>query len=191
MVLVMVFAVVLATTLALLTFDLRDYVQLYYADYNTGWRLIFWRDVFRSTELTHGLGVGFGTEALANVYPGMPRPIFFSHAADNPDFVMIGSHNAFTDTLLRCGLPGFTMLVWIFVSSARILRRQYSPAVAISFCGAFLCAFVNVALQSPLYSAGIAFALGFCRAMQSTTAYRFAAGQSAMSKPSGAMSQGS
>jgi len=165
MVLAIVFVVTVATTYVLLTFDRRDYLQLYYTDFNTAWRLLFWRDVFRSTGMTFGMGVGFGTEALVNVYPGMPRPIFILNPADNPDFIMTGTHNAFTDALFRCGLPGFLMLIWIFLSSARILRRRYSPAVAISFCGAFLCAFVNVALQSPLYSVGIAFALGLCRAM--------------------------
>ena len=166
-------AVFVILTLGVALYGLSDIRGVWEIDVNTAWRLAFWRDVFRSVEMTMGIGVGFGTEALANFYADLHRDFLadvVSSRGVDIGFLLIGTHNGYSDTLFRMGIVGAVLLVAIFHGS----RPAPDPVAPRSnhtgfiFVLAFLCTFTNVALQSPLYAAGVAFALGYTRSVRGT-----------------------
>lgn len=153
----------ITTLLALSTYGIFHAYQIWRLDFNTGWRMQFWHDVLQSTVLTGGFGVGFGTEALKDIYPGLANRVF---SETGESFLLIGTHSGFMDTLLRMGVFGLVPLAMIFWTSfPRISKvRHLTNLCAVAFVLAFTCTFTNVGLQSPLYMLGIAFCLGYVRA---------------------------
>lgn len=161
--LVLVFTAVTAVLVGL-----NHPIETFRLDYNTGWRLRFWAHGIDLAVQTHGAGVGFGTEALMNLYPELERGRFIENEFSD-DFMLIGSHSGFIDVLIRMGVLGFLFLLGVFVRSFPTARFSI-PAenhAGFVFCLAFLTVFSNVALQSPLYSAGVAFALAYLWAQRS------------------------
>lgn len=150
-------------------YGMTDPIAVWRLDANTGWRLFFWNDVLRSTSLTNGIGVGFGTEALSNYYAGADQAEFMADTRIDESFLLVGTHNAMMDTLLRLGVVGLVLFLLVLWTS-RPLRDASAGRnnhTAFAFCIAVICLFTNVAIQSPLYAIGVAFALGYVRSTRS------------------------
>jgi hypothetical protein len=113
------------------------------------WRLMFWKDALECVGLTGGVGVGFGTEALTNFYPVVQRE-FFPDSKIETSFMLIGTHNGFMDTTLRLGVgrAGAAHRDVPHLHPVRDRSASRSSAAGFAFCVAFLCAYLNVALQS-------------------------------------------
>jgi hypothetical protein len=160
--------IALALTLTVIGMSNPDTV-FWNVDRNTGWRLMFWKDALECVGLTGGVGVGFGTEALTNFYPVVQRE-FFPDSKIETSFMLIGTHNGFMDTTLRLGVVGLVLLIATFLTCIPVRDRSASrsSAAGFAFCVAFLCAYLNVALQSPLYAVGISFSLGLARSLRAT-----------------------
>ena len=140
---------------------LHDPLRVFEIDANTGWRLAWWNDVLTATFDTNGIGVGFGTESLRNEYSGvLLRDTYREEAAD---FLFVGTHSAFFDIMFRTGLAGFLLLC--FVIARCFPAPNMSLAARAHCCAMFailvLCLHSNLALQSPMYSLGVAICIGY------------------------------
>ena len=161
---VLLFSFVLST-LVLTVVGFRYVQDVWDADPNTGWRLAFWRDSMAAVWQTRGVGVGFGTEAIRNFYPELMRDLFRSDA--NDDFLLIGTHNAFSDVGFRLGVVGLFLFLIIVYQSIPSREIKFGRAWHASFIFVmiFTCLYLNVALQSPTYSIGVGVLLGYLRAV--------------------------
>ncbi|MER8880319.1 O-antigen ligase family protein [Mesorhizobium sp. M0408] len=148
-------------------FGILDPISLFVLDPNTGWRVTFWRDALEALAETWGIGVGFGTEALRNEYTMVIGRLFFLPEEDT-SFLLIGTHNAFFDIILRLGMVGLVLwsavIIGCYPSSKMPVRVRAHAAVA--FFTLFICVFSNVALQSPLYVIGVAFTIGYLQSLR-------------------------
>ena len=112
-----------------------------------------------------GLAVGFGTEAIRNFYPELMRDIFRSDV--NDDFLLVGTHNAFSDVAFRLGLVGLGLFIIVIYQSVPSREIKFGRAWHANFIFVmlFTCLYFNVALQSPTYLIGVAVLLGYLRAV--------------------------
>ena len=152
-------------TLVMTVIGFRYVQNVWNIDPNTGWRLAFWHDSIAAVWQTHGVGVGFGTEAIRNFYPELMRDLFRSDA--NDDFLLIGTHNAFSDVGFRLGLVGLGLFLIVIYQSVPSQEIKFGRAWHANFIFVmlFTCLYLNVALQSPTYSIGVAILLGYLRAV--------------------------
>ena len=130
-------------------------------DPNTGWRLAWWRDGLEASAQTWGIGVGFGTESLRNEYSALlGRDTYW---AETEEFLFISTHSAFFDTIFRTGFIGFLLLCVVLVRC--LPHPQIEPLARAHCCAMFavllLCLHSNLGLQSPMYSLGVAFCIGY------------------------------
>jgi hypothetical protein len=168
-----------ATLLSIWTWGIFNLAAVWHADANSGVRLLFARDAFESIVETNGIGVGFGTEAIRNIYPE------FAHRHINwynsySQFMLTGLHNSFVGVPFRLGVIGGFIMIWLFfwtcfprsgpLPISRFLSMLYSLLV--------ITLFVNVSLESPTYSMAVAFMLALlligrsAAATQGSTAFR-------------------
>ena len=156
---------VVASALIGTLYGLAHIETVWLLDKNTGWRLLFWHGTLEALQQTRGIGIGFGTEALQNFYRDIPHDVFI--ADDTSNFLLVGTHNAFSDVALRLGVVGLALLLLIVFRSfpARNIKPGLVWHANVVFFMVFICMYLNVALQSPTYAIGISFLLGYLRAL--------------------------
>ena len=156
---------VVASALLGTVYGLRHIQMIWELDKNTGWRLLFWHGSLQALVQTHGIGVGFGTEALQNYYRQIPRDVFM--VDDTDSFLLVGTHNAFFDVALRLGIVGLALILVILFQSfpSRKIGSRLMWHATMVFFMIFICMYLNVALQSPTYSIGMSFLLGYLRGL--------------------------
>jgi hypothetical protein len=142
-------------------YGIQDPSRIFAIDANTGWRLAWWKDALDATIQTGGAGVGFGTESLRNEYGILLERD--SYRDEGGTFLLVGTHSALFDTMLRTGFLGFIMLCVVIArcippSSMAPLARTHCCAM---FAIMLLCLHSNLGLQSPMYSLGVAICIGF------------------------------
>lgn len=142
---------------------------------NTGIRLAFILDAFKSLYDTYGLGIGYGTESVRWTYyfPGRPLVTFLPDPnlitpGEMLEVLSTGVHNSFIQALLRTGLIGFALLLMAFaaVFPRRTLPRPLRNHAAIMFTIITIACFVNPALESPIQGMGVGFAYGYLLALR-------------------------
>jgi hypothetical protein len=164
-------AAFVATFLSIWIWGIFNVTAVWRADANSGVRLIFARDAFNSIVETNGVGVGFGTEAIRNIYPE------FAHRHINwynsySSFMLTGPHNSFVGVSFRLGLLGGLIMIWLFVyrcfpGSARLPVSRFLSMI---YSLLVITLFVNVSLESPTYSMAIAFMLALLLTARSAAA---------------------
>jgi len=142
---------------------------------NSGIRLAFIVDTFKSVLDTFGVGVGYGTESVRWRYnfPGRPEFVFLPEPfMMTPDEMLealsTGVHNSLIQALMRTGLLGFVLLVAAFLAvfpRADLPRRLRNHA-SMSFALIFIACFVNPALESPVQGMGVGFVYGYLIALR-------------------------
>jgi len=145
---------------------------------NSGIRLVFLVDTFKSVVDTFGAGIGFGTESVRWRYnfPNRPEFTFLPEPSSMTHDQMLetlstGVHNSFFQALLRTGLLGFTVLSLALFSvfPRRNLPRKLRNHAAINFAILFISCFVNPALESPVQGIGVGVVYGYLIALRSLT----------------------
>ena len=145
-----VFSLLFVFIFVLFTFVAMQVPELFYEyDPNTGVRAVFWNDVLESTFDTLGIGVGFGTEFLREVfYIGVHDVVILDVDDSLAAFMNTGTHNLFFDILFRLGVLGLGSFLFFFYSvSAYLWKEKADPYDYWIFCVLFLTLFVNVALS--------------------------------------------
>ena len=128
--------------------------ELYFIDANTGVRAMFWDGALSDLVKSFGLGIGFGTEAIAPefyVYTDIVRVV--TPDIDYFSYMTTATHNTFFDVLQRTGVIGlilFSSIVVRFIFNKRI--SQFDAWVTSTLILTFT---VNVALS-------ITFLFGTC-----------------------------
>jgi len=137
---------------------------------NSGIRLVFLADAFRSAIDTAGMGIGYGKESVRWVYhfPNMPAwtfrpdPGMITHAR-MLELMSTGVENSFVESLLRTGVIGFALFSAAFF--ATFPPRNLPPALeghaAAVFSMMLIGCFVNSSLESPLSAVGMGFVYGY------------------------------
>lgn len=125
-------------------------------DANTGIRLFFWRDAVDRLIESWGVGQGFGTETIRPIYHLSQNDVSIA-TLDQPEFILIGSHNAFVDAGYRMGVLGAGILIayvgGLFRSAARVAAAER----AFDY---FVCALLFVLLMVNVGLASINFLFG-------------------------------
>ncbi|MCC6948884.1 MAG: hypothetical protein IT539_14050 [Bradyrhizobiaceae bacterium] len=156
----MLFLFVLLATIVTIV-GILDPLPIFEIDPNTGWRLAWWGDVVEALRDTWGVGVGFGTESLRNEYSAILHRD--SYRAELEDFLFVGTHSAFFDTMFRTGVVGFLLLCIVLVRC--FPHPRMAPLARAHCCAMFalliLCLHSNLGLQSPMYSIGAAICIGY------------------------------
>ena len=117
------------------------------------------KNAWQAAQETGFIGVGFGTESIKNVYPELG---IWSFQTIDDAFILIGTHNAFFDILMRMGVLGLACFVFVFLDLAfpRGGTDEILTFRTLIFATSVLNLSVNVGLQSPFHLAGIAVMLG-------------------------------
>ena len=153
-----VFIVLLA---AATIYGLLNPLRVFSVDPNTGWRLAWWKDALEALGQTGGIGVGFGTESLRNEYSALLERD--SYGEEGGSFLLISTHSAFFDTMLRTGFVG--VLLFGIVLARCFPLSFMAPLTRAHCCAMFavliLCLHSNLGLQSPMYSIGVAICIGY------------------------------
>jgi hypothetical protein len=152
------------------------YVQeIWLADPNTGIRLFFWHDALDRLWQSGGVGVGFGTETIRPLYALRTTDVSLS-GIDDPNFILIGSHNAFIDAFYRMGVIGGGLLaIFVFSLFVKVVRGTIAQ-VNIMDCWV-VCALatnlmVNVGLASFNFFFGNAFFMGWLMYRSASSQHR-------------------
>lgn len=143
----------------LVPFAARVYVE----DANSGYRLILVKDAIRAFVDSYGMGVGFGKEVVTNEYDEFGISRSPAHG-DSTELAVAGVHNSFAQEFMRLGLLGGGCLVWLFFVTCCPPRDgplRVRRHLAVVYLLLLISMMVNVALESPTYLVGIAFALGY------------------------------
>ncbi|MBD0327868.1 MAG: hypothetical protein ICV68_15655, partial [Pyrinomonadaceae bacterium] len=143
---------------------------------NSGIRLVFIVDAFRSVLDTFGVGIGFGTESVRWRYnfPNMPEFTFLPEPSSMTldqmlEVLSTGVHNSLIQGLLRTGVVGFFLLIIALFSvfPRSDLPRRLRNHAAINFAIVFISCFVNPALESPVQAIGVGVVYGYLVALRS------------------------
>ena len=142
-------------------YGLLNPLRIFSIDPNTGWRLAWWNDALEAIVQTGGIGVGFGTELLRNEYSALLERD--SYREEGGTFLLISTHSAFFDTMLRTGLVGVVLFGIVIArcfppSCMALPARAHCCAM---FAALILCLHSNLGLQSPMYSIGVAICIGY------------------------------
>jgi hypothetical protein len=142
---------------------------------NSGIRLVFIVDAFKSVFDTFGAGIGFGLESVRWRYnfPSMPEFTFLPEPSSMTldqmlEVLSTGVHNSLIQALLRTGVLGFAVLVIALFSvfPRRNLPCRIRNHAAINFVIIFIACFVNPALESPLQGIGGGIVYGYLIALR-------------------------
>ena len=145
---------------------------------NSGIRLVFLVDTFRSVFDTLGAGIGYGTESVRWRYnfPNRPEFVFLPEPSSMTHGQMLealstGVHNSLFQALLRTGLLGFAVLSFAFLSvfPGHHLPRKLRNHASINYAIMFICCFMNPALESPVQGLGVGFIYGYLLALKTFT----------------------
>ena len=141
-----------------------------YFDYNTSWRLNYWRDELVQLVQSKGIGVGFGTayatEAFVGDQPSIPGnafdPIYRQHTVE---YLMMttGPHNSFISVAFRMGVAGIVTLLGFLASIFKGMWKNIKQVPVyrlFAFFAAIAIISVNVGLESPYYLMIFVFAMG-------------------------------
>lgn len=134
------------------------YDVLYQMDNNTGVRAIFWYDVQRAVVQTWGVGVGYGTEYIANYFGLVGQYDWTITTEYDPNRLYISTHNTIYDCTLRLGVIGTVLMIaWL-----RGVIEKSETALAAPLCAVVLIscsvAPVMVAIDTQI---GTSLLLGF------------------------------
>jgi hypothetical protein len=145
---------------------------------NSGIRLVFIVDTFKSVLDTYGAGIGYGLESVRWRYnfPDMPEFTFLPEPSSMTldemlEALSTGVHNSLFQALLRTGIPGFCLLIVALFTAfpRRNLPRRLRNHAAINFAIVFIACFVNPALESPVQGIGVGIVYGYLLALRSLT----------------------
>lgn len=137
--------------------------RVYVADPNSGYRLVLTKDALRAFTESYGAGVGFGKEVVTNEYYKYgisPSPI----GTDSAELAVQGAHNSFAQEFMRLGILGGGFLLWLFFGTCSPPHDgplQVRRHLAVVYFFLLISMMANVALESPTYLVGIAFAVGY------------------------------
>jgi len=142
-------------------YGLQDPYSVFLIDPNTGWRLAWWNDVLTAVGQTGGVGVGFGTESLRNEYAALLERD--AYREEGGSFLLVSTHSAFFDSMFRLGIVGLFLIVLVLLRCLppKGMNLQARAHVCAIFAIMTLCLHSNLGLQSPMYSLGIAFCIGY------------------------------
>lgn len=156
------FAAILVSLLGLLVFAPFNYVYLDSLDSNSGLRAILWRDAIAGIQGSLGLGVGFGTEAISDLYLGMRSRDFSIVTAGGDSIFYVGAHSLFYEIAFRQGVAGLCLFsLWFFHLSRRSqgldlpIRREFFSLLTV-FVVANL---INVGMSTPSFMIGMIFCI--------------------------------
>ncbi len=150
--------------LFVVAFAAQFYAQaIWWWDYNTGIRLLFWRDVYERLLASWGTGVGFGTETIRPVYHiGIEEHVI--SGLERTGYIHVTAHNAYVDAFYRMGIfGGVALLVYVFAMFARTVdpARQSSGFDCWVFATLAISLMVNVALASVGFMIGTGLLMGW------------------------------
>lgn len=144
-----------------------DPFVLHGVDPNITVRMFLLRDALAAFWQSGGIGIGFGTESISNYYPEHHRPVFFDPFGAT--FIHIGTHNSFATVLMRTGVPGFGLLLWLLVGFVRRAARTGDPGRRAFVCGMigffYTTMMLNPALESFVYLYGVILTMSAAWAM--------------------------
>ena len=130
--------------------------EIWWWDFNTGVRLLFWQDVFERFLASDGLGVGFGTETIKPVYQvGIEEHVI--SGLEREGYLNIAAHNAYVDAFYRMGVFGGTVVVLYF---ATLFARTLSPLRAPSAFDCWVASTLALSLMINVALASVAFIFG-------------------------------
>lgn len=110
--------VVLALFVGLISFSLIAPIfptYLHGIDPNTGIRAMFWHDTWIVIRDTSGLGVGYGTEYIQNNFVNLKHSDWTIVSEYSKDRLLIGTHSAVYDVLLRNGVVGTVLFLFWYI----------------------------------------------------------------------------
>jgi len=148
---------------------------------NSGIRLVFIVDAFKSILDTYGAGIGFGMESVRWRYnfPNLPEFTFLPEPSSMTldqmlETLSTGVHNSLFQALLRTGVIGFSLLILALftVFPRRNLPRGLRNHAAVNFAILFISCFVNPALESPVQGIGVGIVYGYLLALRTLTPAR-------------------
>jgi hypothetical protein len=143
---------------------------------NSGIRLVFIVDTFKSVLDTFGAGIGFGMESVRWRYnfPNMPEFTFLPEPSSMTldqmlETLSTGVHNSLFQALLRTGVVGFGLLLIALFSvfPRQTLPRKVRNHASLNFTIMFIACFVNPALESPLQGIGVGVVYGYLLVLRS------------------------
>jgi O-antigen ligase len=142
------------------------------SDPNTWIRMAFWQDALSAINQSLWVGVGFGKEAVVNLYPSLRKTHYM---VEQSSLVGQSIHNSFLYVFYRMGLLGglaflYVVFVEFFPKSLRDEKSVRLMLIAHFIC--VLCLFVNVGLESPYFVVGVCWALGFIMGTQDASSVK-------------------
>jgi len=137
-------------------------------DPNTWIRMAFWQDALSAFNQSQWVGVGFGKEAVVNLYPSLRKAHYMFE-----QFRLVGQsiHNSFLYVFYRMGLFGglaFLYVVFVELFPKSLSNNKSVRLMLIAHVICVLCLFVNVGLESPYFLVGVCWSLGFIMGIQET-----------------------
>jgi hypothetical protein len=136
---------------------------VYRSDPNSGFRLALSRDAMVGVIDSAGLGVGYGKEVITGRYSQYGFDTSLLTASDE-QLAREGVHNSLTQEFLRLGVAGGAFLGWLVLVSC-FPPRMGSPRLRRHLAAVYLFLIIavtlNVALESPTYIVGVAFAIAY------------------------------
>ena len=137
--------------------------DIWWWDYNTGVRLLFWQDAWDRLIASGGAGVGFGTETIRPVYHvGIEEHVV--SGLERTGYIHVAAHNAYVDAFYRMGVAGgLLVLGYIVVLSLKVIgpAREASAFDCWMVCVLAISMMVNVALASVGFVFGTGLMLGW------------------------------
>ena len=124
-------------------------------DPNSSIRAQFWYDAMDGYAKSYGIGIGYGTEVIRDLYTLAGEDRAIARETD-ANFLLVGVHSSFFQTLFRLGTLG---IVALLVMVWRLLPPKGSPPPVPFECWLFLALVldmaVNVAMESINFQPGL------------------------------------
>ena len=149
-----------------------------------GLRLQLQLDAVEAIRQTHGVGVGFGTEAIKPLsFLGFQYLSGVDPAEAVDGWIYVGTHNSFIGMFFRLGVFGglaFIVFFCLGLLPRRMTDLRFGRAASFVYFVLFLALFSNPTIESPAYHVGAGFGIGLLFALRemqpsSTRIYRHAA----------------
>jgi hypothetical protein len=125
-------------------------------DPNSSIRAAFWHDAIDGYGESHGIGIGYGTEVIRDLYTLAGEDRAIARETDG-NFLLVGVHSSFFQTLFRLGTLGVValiVLVWNLLPRKKD-RLPPSPFECWLFLALVTDMAVNVALESINFMPGL------------------------------------